>query len=185
MDHLRPRSTLPPPTPSPTPSPQLLTAPHPAPHLSAHERSPPPRRRLGRRLPAARRSDRSGFPAPALWSQETPSSLLLLQPLSPNLEGCPGSPPLPPPRGKRHGGLSDRAAIFRHFRASAVRLRDVIPTLFSTWGPLPKKKKSLGVPRTFPYADCRFNSSHTVLSLGVGAASAEGGGSILISPEVA
>ena len=62
---------------------------------------------------------------------------------------------------------------FKHPSAE-VRLRDVIQTLFFDVGTL-KKKKVVRRASTFPCADCRFNSSHTVLSLGVGAASGEGG----------
>lgn len=53
---------------------------------------------------------------------------------------------------------------FKHPSAE-VRLRDVIPTLFFDLGTLTKKKKKI-VRRasTFPCTDCRFNSSHTVLS---------------------
>ena len=139
MDHWRLRSTLPA---------------HPSPlHLSAlGERSPPPWRWLGRRFPAARRvaigpgfrRQRSGH---RKYRRLSLSSAAVAE-----LGGLPRkSSPFPRPR--QTGRWTRRWSCYFETLSSTRAPRYVFATCFrpcfSIWGPLQKRKKSLGVPRLF------------------------------------
>lgn len=115
---------------------------------------------------SATRSDRSRLPTPALWSQEVPSSLPLLSCCRRAWRAAPEVLPLPPPAANMAVDSAMELLFLDTFKhpSAEVRLRDVFPTLFFDLGTLTKKKKIVRCASTFPCADCRFNSSHTVLS---------------------